>query len=226
MNPNQLNERLAEAARYALLRRLAPAIRHDMAGALQPISMMASMLEKRMQKSAPDMAVLSGNSAAISVMSREAAATCIDLMTWLAPKEAKPIAVGEGVADCISLLNTDLSFRGFSLVDQTTGVKAEIARSTLRSVFMAALVALTDASDNPACLTLSASVDSAPDSAADAGPWLVLLLQIEKIEGEPSPDAPHAYRRLQWDDVEMLAQSEQVELSHTSSSAQLRCRMA
>ena len=33
-NTNRLKERLAEAARYALLRRLAPAIRHSMGGAL------------------------------------------------------------------------------------------------------------------------------------------------------------------------------------------------
>ena len=221
MNPTQLNERLAEAARYALLRRLAPAIRHDMAGALQPISMMAAMLEKRMQKPAPDLAALGSNSAAISALSRESAAACMELMTWLAPKEDKPVAVGEGVADCIGLVMTELSFRGFTLVNQTTGIEARVAKSALRNVFMAALVALTDASDNPASLTLSAVVEPA---AADQQ-WVVLSLQIEKTEGEPSPGAPHAYRPLQWEDVEMLALSEQVELSHTPASAQLRCRI-
>ena len=45
-NTNRLKERLAEAARYALLRRLAPAIRHSMGGALQPISMVVALLEK------------------------------------------------------------------------------------------------------------------------------------------------------------------------------------
>lgn len=220
MNPNHLNEKLAEAARYALLRRLAPAIRHDMAGALQPISMMAAMLDKRMQKPAPDLVALSGNSAAISALSREAAATCMELMTWLAPKDDKPVAVGEGVASCIGLLITELSFRGFSLVNQTAGIEPKIAKSVLRNVFMAALVALTDSSDNPASLTIAASVDAAAD-----GPWLLLSLQIEKTEGESSPGAPHAYRPLQWDDVEMLALSEQVELTHTPASAQLRCRV-
>ena len=50
---NSALARLAEGPRYALLRRLAPAIRHDMAGSLQPISMVAAMLEKRLQKPDP-----------------------------------------------------------------------------------------------------------------------------------------------------------------------------
>ena len=51
-----LEERLAEAATYALLRRLTPALRHHMVGALQPLGMVAAMLERRSQVAAPDMA--------------------------------------------------------------------------------------------------------------------------------------------------------------------------
>jgi len=81
-----LKERLAEAARYALMRRLLPAIRHNLAGTLQPIGMMSAMLERRIKAAAPDMALLAKNTQALTTLSREAAATSLNLMTWLAPR--------------------------------------------------------------------------------------------------------------------------------------------
>ena len=56
-----LDERLAESARYALLRRLMPAIRHNLAGSLQPIGMVSAMLERRMQGASPDLEKLGKN---------------------------------------------------------------------------------------------------------------------------------------------------------------------
>ena len=44
---------LEEAARYALLRRLMPAIRHHLVGEFQPIGMVAAMLERRLQAATP-----------------------------------------------------------------------------------------------------------------------------------------------------------------------------
>jgi hypothetical protein len=213
LTPDLLNERLVEAARYALMRRLAPAIRHDMAGVLQPISMMAAMLEKRIQKPAPDMATLGSNSAAISAMSREAANSCMNLMTWLAPKENKPLPLDAAVADSIALLNTEMSFRGFTLVNETAGLEAELPRSVIRSVFMAALVALTDAAKGPAKVVLSASADDAR---------IQLTISLVPTDSEPAMNAPHAYRRLEWDDVVALAEAERVELVYSAERAELR----
>lgn len=212
-SPDAVGERLAEAASYALLRRMAPALRHDMAGALQPVSMMTAMLEKRLQKPGPDMAVLVKNASAISTLSREAAASCMSLMTWLAPKEDAPVPVNVCVAESIGLVNTELSFRGISLVNETGDADGLVLLSRIRGVFMASLLALTDACDTPASIVLTVDVT---DEA------LVLLISLSPAAGEPmSTGAAPAYRKLQWEDVEALAHAQHVGLTHTCSSVAL-----
>lgn len=213
MNSDLLNERLAEAARYALLRRIAPAIRHDIAGALQPISMMAAMLEKRMLKPSPDLAALGANSATISKLSRDAANSCMSLMTWLAPKENKPVALGDEIAESISLVNTEMSFRGFNLVNETREVRAELPTSVLRGAFMAGLLAQVDDAQSPADVILKASSN-------DAG-GVVMSIAVVPTEGESMPMGPLSYRKLEWDDVAAIALSEQVEVKRFDATLEL-----
>ena len=217
MTPERLNERLAEAARYAVLRRLAPAIRHDIAGVLQPISMMAAMLEKRIRKPDPDLVALASNSAAISAMSREAAGSCMSLMTWLAPKENTAVALNEGIADCISLVQTELSFRGFTLVNKTADVQAELPRNVLRSVFMAALLTLTDEHEGPGDVVLAAVADGAGVS---------ITMSVVPNGGDAQMPSPQNYRELQWDDVRAIAAVEQVEIMQSAARLELRCPLS
>ena len=98
----------AEAAHYALLRRLAPVIRHNMAGTLQPIAMVAAMLERRLQKTDTDPEALLKNARDIVALSKEAAASCVDLLGWLAPKESRPIKADAGIAECLGMVVTQL----------------------------------------------------------------------------------------------------------------------
>lgn len=192
-------ERLAEAARYALLRRLVPAIRHDLAGALQPISMVAVMLEKRVQKPVPDLAVIGKNIHDINTLAREASTACMQLISWLAPKQDVPVAIHEGVQQAISLVATELSFQGVSLVNDTAGVAATLPVSVLRGLFMASLLALTDTYPGPATVVLGAGVD-----AGDT----VLTLTLTAVTadgGDVAMTAPAAYRALDWEDVRALA---------------------
>jgi hypothetical protein len=209
-----IQQRLAEAARYALLRRLAPALRHNMAGSLQPISMIAAMMERRLQKPDPDMEALGKNSSAISTLSREAATECMSLMTWLAPKDNNLVAVGAGIEDALGLLSTELSFRGFTLVNETGGADAQVPRSVIRTVFMAALVGLTDASAGPAHVQLGAS---------QAGGKVTLTLEVKPVDGEAITGGTPAYRSLEWDDVECLAEAESVEVKRSGHRLELRC---
>lgn len=209
-------ERLAEAARYALLRRLAPAIRHDMAGALQPISMVAVLLEKRLQKPVPDMTVITKNVHDINTLAREASAACMQLMTWLAPKLDGPVSVHDGVQEAMALVATELSFQGIDLVNDTAGVPMSQPVSVMRGLFMASLLALTDAQTGPGKVVVSADT-------ANARPVLSLTFTATPAE-EDSVDAmaaPSAYRMLDWDDVQALAAVLSVSLVISSSQVEL-----
>lgn len=212
--PDVLKERLAEAARYALLRRMAPALRHDMAGALQPVSMMAAMLEKRLQKPEPDMAALVKNSASINTLAREASTACMGLMTWLAPREDAPAALNTCVAESIGLVATEMSFRGINLVNETENADGKVLLSSLRGVFMASLLALTDECDGPSDVVLTAGAE---------GPAVSLNIRVAPSAGEAmmAGNSP-AYRKLGWDDVEALAEAQGVGLSHAPGHVELR----
>lgn len=201
-----LNERLVEAARYALMRRLMPAIRHHIAGTLQPIGMMSAMLRRRIQAATPDMTELGKNTQVLNDLSREAAATSLSLMTWLAPKDNDLVALNSAVEESFGLIATELSFRGFSVVNETTEVSAKLPRGIVRSVFTASLIALTDAAANPARVVVAATQEAGmvqltisiiPSDTAD------LAMVDSRIPG---------YRALQWADVQALAEAEGVQL--------------
>jgi hypothetical protein len=213
--PEVLRERLAEAARYALLRRMAPALRHDMAGALQPVSMMAAMLEKRLQKPEPDLAALGKNGSAINTLAREAAASCMNLMAWLAPRDDAPVAVNTCIAESLGLVATEMSFRGLNLVNETDGAGGMVLLSTIRGVFMASLLALTDESDAPADVILTATT---------TGESLLIGIRLASRKDEPvmADGSQPAYRKLEWDDVEALAQAQKVGLIHGPGTVELR----
>jgi hypothetical protein len=202
-----------EAARYALMRRIAPALRHHMAGTLQPIGMISAILDRRLQAPEPDMTVLRENSKSISTLSRSAASACMNLITWVAPKENGVIAVQAGIEECVGMLATDLAFRGFTVSNQVAAAEATAPVIALRTVFTAALIALTDAAPAPASIVLS--------SEAVDGHTRVLITVSSAADATAS-SGPRQYRQLDWDDVNALAAAEKISLSHDSTRAEMR----
>ncbi|MEO5660451.1 MAG: hypothetical protein ABIQ90_11760 [Polaromonas sp.] len=210
-----LKERLAEAARYALMRRLLPAIRHNIAGTLQPVGMMSAMLERRMKAAVPDLVQLGKNTQALNILSREAAATALGLMSWLAPNDNHLVALNSGVEESLNLVTTELSFRGFSIANETAEQQMQLPRGVLRSVFMASLMALTDAVEDAARVVVTAGI-------ADRQTQLTISLESAgSTHLVDLGDPPKTYRRLGWDDVQELAEAEGVSISHDVNSVQL-----
>ena len=80
-------DRLAEAACYAVLRRIAPVLRHDVAGFLQPVGMLMTVLQRRVQMPEPDLQAIAKNVASASVLTKEATANCMNAMGWMAMRE-------------------------------------------------------------------------------------------------------------------------------------------
>ena len=189
-------------------------LKHNMAGALQPLSMMSAMLEKRLQKPDPDLAALASTSSKLNTMSRDASDHCLELMTWLAPKTGERVNVAVGIEDAAGLVMTELSLKGFTVVNQIGDVQAGLPRSLTRNVYLAALMALTDAAPAPAHVVLTAQlVDSA----------LVLTISIQPVPGELLPGVAVSYRKLEWEDVKALAESESVKLVYTADRVELHC---
>ncbi len=205
-------EAATEAARFALLRRLAPAIRHQLVGEFQPINMAASLLDRLLQNAAPDMDQLRENSAALGALARTAASTSMHLVTWLLPKRAALTPFSSGLSDGLSLLTSELRFKGFVIVNDIAEQSVAVNQLALRSVFAAALLALCDQQPGPANIVLTAQPHV-------GGVELSMRRHAVERSADNWPSAD--YRSLTWCDVEALAQAESVGFAQSGESVQL-----
>lgn len=215
MRPNGPNAAPApdvEAARYALSRRLWPALRHQMVRHLQPIGMIYGVVDHRLASGQPDVPELHRQMGKINQLAKSALGECVASGSWLCPEPLALTTVGEGLADCVSLLATSLMFRGFQLrvvtADAADAAHVEAAATTVRQdafrgVVAAAIVAATDVSTGPADVLLSASVE---------GAQVTVTLMIRPLrDGETQP-WDDGYRKLLWPDVQAIARDDRVAL--------------
>jgi hypothetical protein len=202
----------AEAARYALLRRLAPSMRHHLVVNLQPIGMIYEVLDRRLRAAEPNLAEVHESAQKINGFARAALNSSLDVVTWLAPEAESTITPADGVKECLALVATSFSFRGYALRDQgaTWPATREVRKCALRNVLTGALIQLTDEQPAPAEIHLSGK-------ESDIG--LALTISLRRGEGEQGFSAAPAYRPLTRDDLQALADAEGVQLRRDSDDA-------
>ena len=194
--PDALQERLAEAASYAVLRRIAPALRHDVAGFMQPVGMLAMVLQRRVQLPEPDLQAIGKTVASITALAKEATTGCMNAMDWLVSREDIRVSMVGGADEVVRLLALELSGRGLSASHDIAESQARVPRRFFRSVLAAALLAWCDQKPGTGVLRISGSSDA---SVAE------LKLQFEPDSSVLAADAVIAQRSIGWDDVEALA---------------------
>ena len=193
----------AEAARYALLRRLAPSMRHHLVVNLQPIGMIYEVMERRLRAPQPDLGSVQESAAKINGFARAALNSCIDVVSWLAPDDTARISLAEGTRECAGLLATSLSFRGYTLRNEVGEVASEVRRASLRTLLTAGLLHVADHRPPPATLKLRATERSGA---------LALLLELGVAEGDKGFPSELPYRALNREDLQALADAEGVTL--------------
>jgi hypothetical protein len=142
--------RMAEAARYALLRRLVPSMRHNLVVNLQPIGMIYEVMDRRLKAPEPNLGEVHDSAHKINGFAKAALNSCLDVVTWLAPDEDVLITAEAGVRECLSLIATSLTFRVYAMRNEVVSVPREIRRSALRNVLTALLIHATDQTLAPA----------------------------------------------------------------------------
>lgn len=196
---SQAPDRAVEATRYAVLRRLALAMRHQMVVHLQPIGMITEVMERRLKAPAPDLAQVHESMGKIHGFSRAAVEACLDVITWLAPDGERKVALGTGVQECTALLRSNFSFLGFELRHEAGEGLPEVSLAGLRNVLPACLLMVADETRAPARVVVSARAESGR-GAVD--------IRIEAGEGPVGFSGDPPYRTLQWPEVEALARAE------------------
>lgn len=190
-----------EAARYALLRRLTPSMRHHLVVNLQPIGMIYEIMDRRLKAPNPDLGDVHESAHKINGFARAALDSCLNVVGWLAPDGQARSEAADGVRECLGLLATSLTFRGYALRNEVQAMPGEVRRSAIRNVLTAAILHATDHTDAPAEILISAERTVA---------GLVITLTLRPTEGAGGFDTHEIYRQLEWADVQALAESESV----------------
>ncbi len=201
----------AEAARYALTRRLLPVLRHHMVVHLQPIGMIYEVLDRKLVAQQPDLVPVREGLAKISQLARLAVSSCLDVVTWLAPDPGVVTNVGAGVEESLDLLRSNFMFRGFTISNQIGDAPGDVLQAAMREVMTAALMAATDAALGAVEVVIMAH-----------GTSHATVVSIETRPGNGAGfTAEMAYRAMQWADVQALAQSHSVGLAHEGAQVRL-----
>ena len=207
----------AEAARYGVLRRIAPALKHDMVVNLQAVAMMAEVLNARLERGVPSPAEFEASVSKMNRLAREGVAACLKVAAWISPSEDETVRLHEGVDDCVALLRSSFNFRGCSLANEVPESEFEVSRVALRHLVAASLLSLADAAGGPSELVITAEIS--PGFAVltircaartDDG------LGVDAIAAEPG------YRAVDWADVQALALADGIELFRTQDQIAMR----
>lgn len=189
----------AEAARYALLRRLGPALRHDLVVHLQAVAMMAEVLGARMERD-PDSGSLPPQLARMHLLTRDAVAGALKVAGWLLPPEDDAIDLREGLEESLALIRSSLGFRGLQLQAELPEAGLPVSRERLRHLLLGALLYLSDQGGTAGALQVRAR--------PDAGGALLRLALVARETGGAErvlPDEEAGYRAMRWSDVQALA---------------------
>jgi hypothetical protein len=203
----------AEAARYALLRRLAPSMRHHLVVNLQPIGMIYEVMDRRLRAPVPDLGHVQDSASKINGFAKAALNSCIDVVSWLAPEDGVSVAVEEAVRESTALLATSLSFRGYALRNGVTPLPGKVRRSGVRSVLAGVLVHCTDHLPAPSDLELVATAEA--EGAR-------ITVTCRPTEGDKGFTGEPHYRKIVWADLQALAAADGVELVRDGDRITLR----
>ncbi len=208
MHADEPHGQAAEAAHYAVLRRIGPALRHDLIVNLQAVGMMTEVVTARLDRGLPPLVDVQHHLSRIQRGTREAMAHSLRVATWLVPPEDDSTELREGVLECIALVRSGLEFRGYAVQADLQETDFQVSSASLRPLLLAALLHLADRERAPGDLAVSAQIDAGHATLA-----LTRAPARNDDRGHATPEAEVPYRRMQVADVRALAQGERADLT-------------
>jgi hypothetical protein len=203
----------AESARYGVLRRLAPSLKHDMVVNLQAVAMMAEVLNARLERGSPPPAEFQGSISKLNRLAREAVMNCLKVAAWIQPVEDEGIRLPQGVDECLALLASNFNFRGFTVEKEVAETDFEVSRVALRHLLTGSLITLTDAAAGPCDVRVKAEV---------AAGFAEISVRVTPRHGAEGLPFEPGYRQLEWADVQALATAEGIELVRSTDQIVMR----
>jgi len=177
------NAHQVDAIRFAVLRRLAPGLRHRLMGELQSLQFSAELAVRLIDAGAED-AKIDGAVRQMEPLTRSAIAACSTLIEWLRPDDRATTTLGEAVPQCLRIAGDDWSLRGIETASDVRTGDVRVAKAALRELVVTALLVLTDA--QPGALDVSVEAER-------AGSEIVLRLRAKPGQrASPLPNLARA----------------------------------
>ncbi len=208
-----LNDRLAEAAHYAVLNRLMPVLRHEVAGAMQPARMLLMVLEKRLQTTDPDLQAIAKNVTSVNKVFKEASTSCLSALGWVAASEDIQMGLRSFVDQSAALLAMELFSNSLTLTNGIEDDSATASLAFLRSVFIAALLAFCDQHVDGGTLEVTLIPAARANAVPEQMQLHVRMLPNDGARPAAMLEAVPKYRMISWADVGALALSGGVPLA-------------
>jgi hypothetical protein len=200
----------AEGARYALLMRLGPSLRHGLMGQVQILQFLAEMA-LRQSKSGSNVTQAGeaiGKMPAQVMVIRE---RCHALARWLRSDLDEIVSVEALAEEVRAMLDVEFSLRERELIVECALPEVYASREPLIEVLAAALLALSDESRQSGVFKVEGAMDDG---------YAVFLISAKLQPAEVvGPDAP--YRKLNWNDVSALARGAGITLSVSDHCARI-----
>jgi hypothetical protein len=185
----------SEAAAYAILCRVGPVLRHEVAGLMQPVRMLMTVLERRANNPETDRVATVDNINTINALTKEASSGCMNAFEWFAPPNHAAMNLRTGVDELKKLLALELSASALTVENAIPYDTAPVPKSFVRMVLIGALLAFSDSQPKPSILHIG--IEGAALS-------LALVANDDLVSVSTTHVTPQA-RSLDWTDAEALA---------------------
>ena len=152
------NARDADAIRYAVLRKLASAIRHSLMGDLQTIQF-SSELAARMIDSGAGGPKLDECIKMLPDQTRAAVASCRAMIEWLRPDDKAATTVDETLRQCLKVAGDDWTLRGIEASTDVRSGGVLVSKPVLREMLVTSLLTLADTHPGPIDIAIVAEAN-------------------------------------------------------------------
>jgi CheY-like chemotaxis protein len=187
-------ETAVEAARYALVRRILPVLRHGLAGELQGVQFAVNLARYASENGGDAQDAI----ARIADQAQAAIGRGHVLTEWLRPDPSATTTVGEAVHACLDLVGTEWSLRGIEVNAAVPAANEVVKAAMFRELTAALILAIGDAANGAADVALT---------ARRRGGEVIVSLRARAAIRDGDGARVSLYRDLRWTDVTALARA-------------------
>jgi hypothetical protein len=201
-----------------VLQRVAPVLRHDVAGLMQPIGMMTKILQRRVQAPVPDLLEISKNLASVGALAKEASSGCMNAIGWMVSSEDQPANLSLSVNTVTNILSAEFSSAALTLTNDIEDEQISVPQLFVRSLLIGALLAFCDQRTPGDILQITLKAAGQSSDTGDMAAALMLrMLSSNQLGALDTPDLANSAnsrdsadtqrqsRLIEWCDVQALA---------------------